>query len=47
MEGPALKRFRPSTKGRQHPYKKRSSHVKIILEEKGEKIWDKKLIRNF
>ena len=31
MEGPALKRFRPSTRGRAHPYKKRSSHVKIIL----------------
>ncbi|MEK7502525.1 MAG: 50S ribosomal protein L22 [Patescibacteria group bacterium] len=41
MEGPALKRFRPSTKGRQHPYKKRSSHVKIILEEKGEKYGTK------
>ena len=31
MEGPALKRFRPSTRGRTHPYKKRSSHIKIIL----------------
>ncbi|OGH37926.1 MAG: 50S ribosomal protein L22 [Candidatus Levybacteria bacterium RIFCSPLOWO2_01_FULL_38_21] len=31
MEGPALKRFRPSTRGRTHPYKKRSSHIKIVL----------------
>lgn len=38
-EGPVLKRFHPSTRGRIHPYKKRSSHIKIILEEKkgGEK----------
>ena len=33
MEGPALKRVRPSTRGRGHPYKKRSSHVKIILSD--------------
>lgn len=32
-EGPFLKRFRPSTRGRVHPYKKRSSHIKIVLEE--------------
>ncbi|OGH23571.1 MAG: 50S ribosomal protein L22 [Candidatus Levybacteria bacterium RIFCSPLOWO2_01_FULL_38_13] len=30
-EGPALKRFRPSTRGRVHPYKKRSSHIRIVL----------------
>lgn len=35
MEGSALKRFRPSTRGRTHPYKKRNSHIKIVLEEKG------------
>lgn len=29
--GPALKRFHPSTRGRIHPYKKRSSHIRIIL----------------
>ena len=34
-EGPFLKRYRPSTRGRVHPYKKRSSHIRIILEEKG------------
>ncbi|MEK7559076.1 MAG: 50S ribosomal protein L22 [Patescibacteria group bacterium] len=31
MEGTAIKRYRPSTRGRVHPYKKRSSHIKIIL----------------
>ncbi len=30
-EGPFLKRFHPSTRGRVHPYKRRSSHVKIVL----------------
>ncbi len=34
FEGPSLKRYRPSTRGRVHPYKKRSSHIKIILEVK-------------
>jgi len=33
-EGQALKRFHPSTRGRVHAYKKRSSHVTIILKEK-------------
>ena len=32
-EGQALKRYHPSTRGRVHPYKKRSSHVRIILKE--------------
>lgn len=32
-EGTAMKRFRPSTRGRVHPFKKRSSHIRIILEE--------------
>lgn len=32
-EGPALKRFHPSTRGRVHPYKKRTSNIKIVLEE--------------
>ena len=36
FEGPSLKRFHPSTRGRIHPYKKRSSHIKIVLtDEKG------------
>jgi hypothetical protein len=29
-----LKRYRPSTRGRIHPYKKRSSNIRIVLEEK-------------
>ncbi len=29
----ALKRFRPSTRGRVHPYKKRGSNIKIKLKE--------------
>lgn len=33
-EGPVMKRFHPSTRGRVHPYKKRSSNIKIVLEEK-------------
>ncbi len=37
QEGPFLKRFRPSTRGRVHPYKKRSSHITVVLKEKGKK----------
>ncbi len=33
-EGQALKRYHPSTRGRIHPYKKRSSIITIILKEK-------------
>lgn len=33
-DGPALKRYHPSTRGRIHPYKKRSSHIRIVLAEK-------------
>ncbi len=33
-EAQALKRFHPSTRGRVHPYKRRGSHIKIILEGK-------------
>lgn len=32
LEAPSYKRFHPSTRGRVHPYKRRGSHVKIILE---------------
>ena len=32
--GPFLKRYHPSTRGRVHPYKKRSSHIRIVLEAK-------------
>lgn len=34
FDGPAYKRFRPSTRGRIHPYKKRTSHIKIVLTQK-------------
>lgn len=33
-EGPFLKRFHASTRGRVHPFKKRSSHITVILKEK-------------
>jgi large subunit ribosomal protein L22 len=33
-QGQAFKRFRPSTRGRIHPYKKRGSNITIILTQK-------------
>ncbi|MDP2637940.1 MAG: 50S ribosomal protein L22 [Candidatus Levybacteria bacterium] len=33
-DGPAIKRFHASTRGRVHPFKKKSSHIKIVLEAK-------------
>lgn len=36
-EGQALKRYHPSTRGRIHPYKKRSSHIRVVLIEGGAK----------
>ena len=38
-DGPAYKRYHPSTRGRMHPYKKRTSHIRIILSDtkEGEK----------
>ena len=33
-EGTFFKRFRPSTRGRIHPYKKRTTNIRIVLEEK-------------
>ena len=32
-QGQALKRFRPSTRGRIHPYKKRGSTITVVLKE--------------
>jgi large subunit ribosomal protein L22 len=32
-EGQVLKRFHASTRGRVHPYKKRSSHILVAVEE--------------
>lgn len=31
--GPVLKRFRPVSRGTAHQYKRRTSHIKVILEE--------------
>lgn len=36
-EGQALKRFHPSSRGRVHPYKNKSSHITIVLREKAVK----------
>jgi large subunit ribosomal protein L22 len=33
-EGQAFKRFRPSTRGRVHPYKKRGSIITVVVAEK-------------
>lgn len=33
-EGPAFRRFRPASRGSAHPYKKRTSHIKITLTTK-------------
>ena len=35
-EGPALKRFRPAARGQAHPYKKRTSHLRVVLAEREE-----------
>ncbi|MBC2603279.1 50S ribosomal protein L22 [Puniceicoccus vermicola] len=32
-EGPALKRFRPASRGSAHPYAKRTSHIRIVLSD--------------
>lgn len=37
LEAPSYKRFHPSTRGRVHPYKRRGSHIKIVLTEKENK----------
>jgi large subunit ribosomal protein L22 len=36
LEAPAYKRYHPSTRGRVHPYKRRGSHIKVVLETKKE-----------
>ena len=35
LEAPAYKRYHPSTRGRVHPYKRKGSHIKVVLETKG------------
>ena len=37
-EGPRLRRYRPVAHGRVHPYKKRMSHIKIVLEGEPTKV---------
>jgi len=37
-EGQSLKRYMPSTRGRIHPYKKRSSNIRIVLKTKTGKV---------
>lgn len=37
MGGPAMKRFLAVSRGMAHAYKKRMTHLRIVLEEKGEK----------
>ncbi|MEM0967529.1 MAG: 50S ribosomal protein L22 [Verrucomicrobiota bacterium] len=32
-EGPALKRFRPASRGSAHPYSKKTCHIKIVLND--------------
>ncbi|MBI4100547.1 50S ribosomal protein L22 [Candidatus Microgenomates bacterium] len=31
--GPAFKRWQPVSRGRAHPYKKRTAHIRVILED--------------
>lgn len=53
-EGPRLKRFRAGSRGRAKPYKKRMSHIRVVLkvidgmktEADGEKVKDKPVIKN-
>jgi large subunit ribosomal protein L22 len=34
-EGPTLDRFQPKDRGREHPIRKRTSHIHIAVEERG------------
>lgn len=34
MGGPVMKRFHAASRGRAHPYKKRMTHVRVVLTEK-------------
>lgn len=33
VEGPSYKRFHPSTRGRAHPYKKKTTHIRVTLSD--------------
>lgn len=35
-DGPAFRRFRPVARGSAHPYRKRTSHIRIILSDEEE-----------
>ncbi|MGF1450111.1 MAG: 50S ribosomal protein L22 [Opitutales bacterium] len=35
--GPAFRRFRPVARGSAHPYKKRTSHIRIVLTDEVDK----------
>ena len=44
VEAPAYKRYHPSTRGRVHAYKRRGSHIKIVLTDNSQnKISDVKI----
>lgn len=45
-EGTSLKRFMPSTRGRTHPYKRRSSNIRIVLKTDETKPAIKKVEKN-
>lgn len=32
LPGPSFKRWRPVSRGRAHPYKRKTSHIRIVLE---------------
>jgi large subunit ribosomal protein L22 len=32
-EGPALRRFRPAARGSAHPYRKRTSHIRVVVSD--------------
>lgn len=38
LEAPSYKRFHASTKGRVHPYKRRGSHIRIVLTDNKSQI---------
>jgi large subunit ribosomal protein L22 len=42
-EGPRLKRGRAASRGRWHPYKRRMSHIRVVLTTKEEKTQDLRL----
>lgn len=43
-EGPRLKRGRPVSRGQWHPYKRRMSHIRIVLETKSQDTQSHKAI---